>query len=284
VKRDAILTYYQNAGWDYRAWSRDFHMHFGFWKRGIPWWSREEMLKQMNLEVFSRLSLTREQAAEVADLGFGLGASLRQASEHAPSWTLKGLSLVPWQVEQARARNHDRRIQFEQGDYTGCSWEDNSLDGAWCLESACHASGDGKGDLVKEVARILRPGAYWVVADGFTSQAGDANRFYQWILRKSSDFWAMECFPDEDAFLAEVEAAGLEPVSKEDISWRVAPSVLHIPFVTLCYFLVQLVHPRHRMTRQSWRHIAACLLSPWVGLNRKRFSYMLWVIRKPGSS
>jgi len=283
VKRDAILSYYEKAGWDYRAWSRHFHMHFGFWKPGIPWWHREKMLEQMNQEVIDRLGLDPHQPADVADLGCGLGATLRQAAEHAPNWRLRGLSLVPWQIRQARARNDGQEIRFEQGDYTACPWEDGFLNGAWSLESACHATGEAKTDLVREISRVLKPGARWVVADGFTRKASEAAGIYQWMLKKSAAFWAMECFPDQEAFRRAVTEADLEVVQVEDISWQIAPSVLHIPMVTLKYFLVQLFHPRHRMNRESWRHIAACLLSPWLGLNRKRFSYMIWVIRKPGT-
>ncbi len=281
MKRNAILSYYEQAGWDYEAWSRSFQMHFGYWKRGIPWWNREEMLRQMNRELLSRVGLSQRKRVRVADLGCGLGSTLCEAARLEEGWELRGLSLVPWQVEQARLRSEGLGICFEQGDYSACPWEAEYLDGAWCLESACHASGEGKGDLVQDVARVLKPGARWVVVDGFTRGAAASSPLYRKLLQQVSSFWAMECFPGEEAFRHELEAAGLELLQVEDLSWRVAPSVLHVPWVTLKYFLVQLLHPRHRMNRESWRHIAACLLSPFVGLNRKRFAYQMWIIRKP---
>ena len=239
------------------------------------------MLRQMNQEVLSRLALDRKPSAEVADLGCGLGATLRQAAREYPSWLLRGLSLVPWQIEQARRRSPETGIEFEKGDFTDCPWPDESLDGAWNLESACHAPGPGKKELVRELARVLKPGARWIVADGFLQGKEPPGFLYRKLVMTVSDFWALDQFPQAEAFRREIEAAGLEIVEARDISWQIVPSVLHIPGVTLKYFLVQWLHPRHRLTRESWRHVAACVLSPWIGLNRKRFAYMMWVIRKP---
>jgi SAM-dependent methyltransferase len=200
-----------------------------------------------------------------------------------PAWNCRGLSLVPWQIEQARLLTGGTSIRFEEGDFTACPWAEASLDGVWNLESACHAPGPGKAELVREVARILKPGGHWVVADGFLKGTPPPGPLYKKLLHVVSDFWALDGFPEAQAFRQELEAAGLEVVEARDISMRIVPSVLHIPWVTLKYFLTRILHPRRRLTRESRRHIGACVLSPFVGLNRSQFSYMIWVIRRPVS-
>src|SRR6476620_11007024 len=50
-----LVTYYTEAGMDYRAWSRNFNMHFGFYRWGMNPLSLESMLEEMSRQVFRRL-------------------------------------------------------------------------------------------------------------------------------------------------------------------------------------------------------------------------------------
>jgi hypothetical protein len=54
---DAFQRYYEEAGPDYAAWSPNFNMHFGFFRRGMNPFDREAMLEEMNLQVLRRLAL-----------------------------------------------------------------------------------------------------------------------------------------------------------------------------------------------------------------------------------
>ena len=56
--------YYEEAGPDYAAWSPDFNMHFGFFRKGMNPLRREAMLEQMNQEIQHRLHLTDESRHE----------------------------------------------------------------------------------------------------------------------------------------------------------------------------------------------------------------------------
>ena len=42
---DAFQRYYEEAGPDYAAWSPNFNMHFGFFRRGMNPFDREAMLE-----------------------------------------------------------------------------------------------------------------------------------------------------------------------------------------------------------------------------------------------
>src|SRR5215471_21808300 len=50
-----LEQYYSEAGPDYAAWSREFNMHFGYYRVGRNPLCREVMLEQMNAEVLARL-------------------------------------------------------------------------------------------------------------------------------------------------------------------------------------------------------------------------------------
>src|SRR5579863_1386327 len=173
----SLEQYYSEAGPDYGAWSRGFNMHFGYYRAGMNPLDRETMLEQMNAEVLTRLQLEGIAQPQLLDLGCGLGATLRSLARRLPNAKLFGVTLVPWQVEQARARNkaagYRQRICLIEGDYEDTSLlPQSSYDGVYALESSCHAHGADKGALLRQAYGLLRPGGRLVVADGFLAKRG----------------------------------------------------------------------------------------------------------------
>ena len=79
-----LEQYYSEAGPDYAAWSREFNMHFGYYRGGANPLQRESMLEQMNVEVLARLHLDDLAEPRLLDLGCGLGATLRSFACRLP--------------------------------------------------------------------------------------------------------------------------------------------------------------------------------------------------------
>jgi hypothetical protein len=79
-----LEQYYSEAGPDYAAWSREFNMHFGYYRAGANPLHRESMLEQMNAEVLARLHLNDVAEPRLLDLGCGLGATLRSFARRLP--------------------------------------------------------------------------------------------------------------------------------------------------------------------------------------------------------
>src|SRR5215510_160133 len=95
-----IGTYYTNVGMDYRAWSRNFNMHFGYYRWPANPMALEAMLEELSRQVFTRLDLAA--GMKVLDLGCGLGAPARTLTvEHAVAVT--AVTCVDWQIARARA-------------------------------------------------------------------------------------------------------------------------------------------------------------------------------------
>ena len=69
-------------------------------------------------------------------------------------------------------------------------------------------------------------------------------------------------------------------LAAEDISWRISPSVLHVPRVTLKFLAGELLLRRKKLNSVRWGHIVAFLLAPWIGLGRRYFGYYLVTARK----
>jgi len=92
--------------------------------------------------------------------------------------------------------------------------------------------------------------------------------------------WAVERFADLALFTAALERHGFDLLAAEDISWRIAPSVLHVPRVTLAFLAGELLLRRQKLNKVRWRHVLACLIAPWIGLGRRYFGYYLITARK----
>jgi ubiquinone/menaquinone biosynthesis C-methylase UbiE len=276
-----VATYYTEAGMDYRAWSRNFNMHFGFYRRGINPLALERMLEEMNRQVFRRLDLVA--GMKVLDLGCGLGAPARAlVAQHEVAVT--AVTKVEWQIAKARALGDAGAargsIEWHLGDFSALDLPTGSYQAAFSIEAACHAAGAGKEPFVKECSRLLQRGAKLVVADGFMKRSLGLPRWYAALLGYMTRSWAVERFADLAAFTACLERHGLEVLATEEISWRIAPSVLHVPRVTLKFLAGELLLRRKALNSVRWGHVAACLIAPFIGLGRRYFGYYLITARK----
>ena len=263
-----LEQYYSEAGPDYAAWSPEFNMHFGYYRAGANPLKREAMLEQMNAEVLARLRVEKLAEAKLLDLGCGLGGTLRSFARRMPKARLLGLTRVPWQVERASALNEaascGSRVRVIEGDYEDTILPRGSYDCVYALESSCHAHGADKGALLAEAHRLLRPGGRLVVADGFLGNGRFISALQRRIYRKLCECWVIEELGQLEAFTAKLEQLGFTDISVEHLQLRVAPSVAHVPWVTLKFLLTDVVFGKKKMTRARWNNVLAPVLLPLV--------------------
>jgi len=264
-----LEQYYREAGPDYAAWSREFNMHFGYYRAGANPLDREAMLEQMNAEVLARLHVEGVAEPQLLDLGCGLGATLRSFARRVPNAKLSGVTRVPWQVEHGRALNRaagcGERVVVIEGDYEDVSFlPGSSYDGVYALESSCHAHGADKRLLLEQAHRLLRPGGRIVVADGFLSSGRFINGLQRRIYHKLCECWVIEELAQLDLFTARLERLGFGDIKVEHLQLRVAPSVVHIPWVTLKFLVTDVLFGTREMTRARWNNVLAPVLLPLV--------------------
>jgi cyclopropane fatty-acyl-phospholipid synthase-like methyltransferase len=276
-----VETYYTEAGMDYRAWSPAFNMHFGYWRRWMNPLALEPMLEQMSREVFARLQLA--EGDRVLDLGCGVGAPARNLIA-SRAVAVTAVTKVEWQIAMARRLGAGPAprgsVAWTLADFTKLDLPPASFQGAFSIEASCHAPGDSKEPFVRECARLLEPGARLVVADGFMKRGTRVPRWYRALLGFMTRSWAVERFADREAFLACLDRHGLVVEAVEDASWRIAPSVLHVPRVTLEFLAGELLRRRRWPSRARWNHVIACVVAPFIGLGRPWFGYYLVTARK----
>ncbi len=260
-------------------------MHFGLYRKWMNPFDLEGMLDRMNREVLERLGLGDASGCRLLDMGCGLGATSRVAARMFPQARITGVTLVPWQIKHARALSGDSKLYanlaFVHSDYTAISFPDGSFDGIYALESACHADGYDKKDFIREALRLLRPGGRLVVVDGFLKTTGPHNSLFRACLKRVSAYWALETFAHLGAFTERLEACGLVDIRSTEESWSIAPSVMHIPRVTLKFLLSPRFRRGSKLRGRRREHVVACLLAPILGMSRKSFGYYIVTGRKP---
>lgn len=274
---ERIIEFYDEAGMDYGHWSRGFNMHLGFYRRGLNPFDREKMLEQMNIEVARRLQIDPDGKAFLIDLGCGMGAIARTVAKNHSNAIITGVTNVPSQVKAAVTLNVvdnlQDRIEILAGDYTALPFEDGTADGVWLVESACYATGAAKEDLAREMARVLKTGGRFTVADCFIKRP---DRELSYLIGKCYSAvcrsWALSEMPAIDSFVAALRRQGFQDLVVEDISWSVAPSLAHAPFAVLSFILKKLL-AREPLKRHSINNLKASILALALGLNRTKFSY-----------
>jgi SAM-dependent methyltransferase len=288
--RERVVEYYAAATADYRVWSRGYNMHFGYWRRGLNPLRRESLLDETNQQVFARLALPVDRPARLVDLGGGAGATARAAVAHHPLLEVDVVTISPTQIELGNRLNatapNGAAIAMRCMDFEATTLDAGSYDGACCVESAVHGAGTVKAGILAEAFRLLKPGGRLVMVDAYlrrpVPEDGPVARLLARIYRRWCISWAVSEMARADLMPEALRAAGFVDAQVEDWSWRVAPSVAHVPILASWFAVSEIVKARGRLPLWRWRHIVASVLTPLLGLYRSTFMYGVVTARKPG--
>jgi MPBQ/MSBQ methyltransferase len=273
-----VVTYYEDTGLDYGEWSREYNMHFGYYRFPMNPFRREPMLEEMNKKVFENLQLIDDDVL-IYDIGCGLGATCRSFAKKYPAKEIKGITLVKWQIEKANILNLaaglDSKIELILGDYTKMPFADNSADAVYALESCCQCEGLDKGEFVKEMLRVLKPGKHFVIIDGFIKKEPESFRgLLRYCYNEICKGWVLPSFPHIGLLTETIKNLGGDNVETKDFSFRVAPSAFHAPFAVV-YFLIKKLLKGEKLNSVRLRHLKSCFLGLILGMFRHRFCYSM---------
>ncbi|MEM7185967.1 MAG: methyltransferase domain-containing protein [Bacteroidota bacterium] len=277
ASRSEIIDFYNEATEDYSFWSRDLNMHFGYFRPGItnPF-RRDSMLNEMNLQIYKRLNLPGR--ATVADLGCGMGGTMRYFLKQNPLLTMLGVTLSGFQVREGNRLLKDTKGLILEENFEQTSIPSDSMDGSIAIESFCH-SGHSVNAL-KEAYRILKPGGKFVMADAFLKKSPNQLCFgSKYCYEALCNGWSLDGLGVIDEVIDHLKGIGFRKVTVEDISLRVAPSVFHVPFA-IGGFLLKNLFRRKPLKRQSWNNLKASFYALLSGLHMKDFGYYVITAEK----
>lgn len=292
-----LISYYQKATEDYKFWSKNYHMHFGYYKKGMNPFSLEKMLLQMTKEVFERLEIPKiEQSIKKStpqinaiDLGCGVGTSARYFAQMYPFAKITAITLVQEQIElgkyllkqqldKGEIRNQNRKdsIKFVCTNYENTPFLESSFTSAYAIESSCYGNGKDKFELLEEASRLLKSGGRLVVADGFLKHGNKLPFLVEKAYQKTCQCWALPEMAQINPFVEALKKVGFENIKIEDISWKVAPSVAHVPYITLKFLLKQIkLKSLTNLNQERKNNVFAPLMTMFLGLARNHFSYYI---------
>ncbi len=268
-----MIDFYNEASEDYEFWSKDFNMHFGYF---IPFKTnplkRDRMLNQMNAQVIKRLNIGNTKN-RLIDLGCGMGGTMRYALKKCNNMIAYGVTLSDFQVQQGNDLLKGQNGIILKENYNNTSFQSNSFDSAVAIESLCH-SGHGENSL-KEAHRILKPGGRLVIADAFLKkEATELCNGADYAYRSLCGHWSLEKLETHTYIKQTLQELGYTNIKVEDVSYKVAPSVLHVPFAITGFILKKLLNFQS-IKRESFHNLKGSFYALLAGLHMKSFGYYI---------
>lgn len=273
TNRIEMIDFYNEATEDYKFWSNDFNMHFGYF---IPFktnpFKRDSMLNEMNNQVIKQLSITKGKKL-LADLGCGMGATMRYALKKNKNLSSFGVTLSDFQTKKGNELLKEYNGTILKENYNHTSFSSNSFDAALAIESYCHSGHSSKS--LKEAYRILKPKGKLVIADAFLKK-NPLKLYYgsHYAYQKLCNHWSLEKLETIENMIKKMKREGFSNIKIEDASFRVAPSVLHVPFAIIGFVLKQLFNTR-TLKRESLHNLKGSLYALLSGLHMKSFGYYI---------
>ncbi|MDG5492513.1 methyltransferase domain-containing protein [Psychroserpens sp. SPM9] len=271
--RIEMIDFYNEATEDYKFWSHDYNMHFGYF---IPFktnpFKRDTMLNQMNAQVIKRLGISSSKN-RLIDLGCGMGATMRYALKQYTNVIAYGVTLSDFQLKQGNKLLQGKNGIIIKENYNDTSFQTNAFDSAVAIESFCHS---GHSSLsLKEAHRILKPGGRLVIADAFlkkdkTQLCKGAKHAYQNLC----NHWSLEQLANINDYKQNLKNLGFTTIKIEDASFKVAPSVLHVPFAIIGFILKKLLRFKS-IKRESLHNLKGSFYALFSGLHMKSFGYYI---------
>lgn len=275
-----IKEYYDIAGPDYETWSKNFNMHFGYCRKFSDIFFLEKMLVNMNAEVLNKLQINPNEDAHIADLGCGVGTVARYAAKKFPLAKITGITISDYQIKKGvsliNEESLSKQVSIVKDNFEALHYAGNHFTHAYALESACHAGGADKENFISEMARVLKPGGRFCIADGFIKHNNKLPRFFSFLYKKILRYWALPCFGNIQKFEEKLKQQGLTDITTREISLRIAPSVAYVPWTCLKFFAKELWKNKSlRMKKERWHNVYGPILGMILGLYRKHFGYYI---------
>lgn len=276
-----VADYYDNVTEGYQDWSSNINMHFGCYEWGINPFNLEAMLENTNRKVLQSLRL-RGVGNRLLDMGCGLGATARHCAKDEQVGQVVGVTLAATQVHEAlllaqQQVNH-HKLHFEQADFHHTPFANNSFEGIYAIESACHTEERDKRSMLVEALRLLKPGARIAICDGMIKGTAPLSGLTGYSYNKTCQHWSVGHFAHLEALKATMVELGFKNIQVEDLTLRMLPSAACIPWVSARYFFK--LCRRNDRNPQHWHHLWAPLWGLLLGVNLRRFGYFIVTAEK----
>ena len=271
--RIEMIDFYNEATEDYEFWSKDFNMHFGYF---IPFktnpFKRDSMLNEMNNQVIKRLNLT-DKKNSLLDMGCGMGGTMRYALKTKKKLSAFGVTLSEFQMQHGNMLLKNYKGNILKENYNNTSFPSNTFNAAIAIESFCHSGHSDKS--IQEAYRVLKPKGRLVIADAFLKKdASTLQHTGRFAYKSLCDHWSLEKLETIENMVNKLKKQGFKQIKIENTSFKVAPSVLHVPFAITGFILKKLFASK-TLKRESLHNLKGSFYALLSGLHFKSFGYYI---------
>jgi ubiquinone/menaquinone biosynthesis C-methylase UbiE len=143
-----------------------------------------DAMRRISLGSLSRALKGRDQRqVKLLDVACGNGRFLRQVLAALPRIPATGLDLSPAYCAEARTRLQDwPQVEIVTGAVEQAPFDDESFDAATCVYLFHELPPRVRRDAVREIARVLKPGGVFVLADSIqTGDSTDLDRMLEYF-------------------------------------------------------------------------------------------------------
>lgn len=242
---DSIAKWYNQTThlyeWFWYKSSKSYAMHYGYWEKNTK--KLDEALINTNKFMAELGKITSKM--HILDAGCGVGGSSIWLAKNYHSH-VTGITISSIELDKAKyfaqKNKVDHLVNFLKMNYLKTSFQDNSFDIVWAIESVCHA--DKKEAFLKEAYRILKPGGKIIITDAFLKRVPRTEREKQIV----TDFYKGMLLPN--LYLVNQFSKAFKQIRYINIhfynkSKEVIPSSKHIhdsaklfyPFICILSFL-----------------------------------------------
>jgi len=217
-----IADYYNQTLNHYQKWwklDRALAVHYGYWDKNTK--NFAEALQNTNRVLMETASVQRGE--RILDAGCGVGGSAFFLANQCNA-KVTGITLSEKQLEYANQKREDLRlnnlVDFKLQDFISTSFQNNSFDLVWALESVTSAA--DKKLFAQETFRLLKPGGRLIIADYFRTR--DTWKDNDNLLEKWQNCWGLAEIMPLDSYIRIFQKEGMDIKEKKDITRHIYPS------------------------------------------------------------
>jgi MPBQ/MSBQ methyltransferase len=230
--------------------------------------------------VLERLRIDPVKRVNMVDLGCGVGTVARHFADKLPRSHITAVTISEYQVRKCdqlnRQQKLDGKVSIAKTNFESLDFVDETFTHAYALESSCYANSAGKDYFISELSRVLQPGGRFCIADGFIRHHQKLPWLFRKLYNKVTRYWAVPCFGNIIDFKANLEKNGFHDIKVEKITWKIAPSVLYVPWTCLKFFAKEIWKNKSlRMKKERWHNVFAPVLGMMMGIYMRHFGYYI---------